>query len=168
MRISINILFCLAVTLLVTAGCVQANPPGIPIAEATTPTAIPHARATDLPPIDTPVPTSTPTPTPTTTTTPLPSHTPTLNVPFEKVNFTTEDGVDIAATLFGDGDLAVILLHMGKGKATGNDQEDWHPFARSLAEGGYSALTLDFRGRGESGGEFTNDPVTLDAQAALD
>jgi pimeloyl-ACP methyl ester carboxylesterase len=99
--------------------------------------------------------------------TPIPA-TATPDVPFETVTFTTEDGVEIAATLFGEGDLTVLLLHMGKGIATGNDQEDWHPFARYLAEHGYSALTLDFRGRGGSGGDFGNDLVMLDAQAGLD
>lgn len=90
------------------------------------------------------------------------------DVPFEAVSFTTEDGVEIAATLIGDGDRAILLLHMGKGAATGNNQEDWHPFARFLADRGYSVLTPDFRGRGDSGGEFVNDPLMLDAQAGIE
>ena len=87
----------------------------------------------------------------------------------EEVNFTTSDGVEIAANLFGpgDGDMAVLLLPMGKGKASNNSQKDWFPFARYLAEQGYTALTLDFRGRGGSGGEFGNDLLPLDVQAAL-
>lgn len=133
-------------------------PSATPIEKKTTATAIP--TATDPPPTPTAVPA-----------TPIPTAIPptsTPDVPFEAVTFTTEDGVNIAATLFGDGDLAVLLLHMGKGAATGNNQEDWHPFARYLAERGYSVLTLDFRGRGGSGGEFANDPIMLDAQAGLD
>jgi alpha/beta superfamily hydrolase len=89
-------------------------------------------------------------------------------VPIEEVTFTTTDGIPIAATLFGDGQPAILMLHMGKGAATGNDQQDWHPLARRLAAQGFSALTVDFRGRGASGGDFENDPVALDARAALD
>jgi pimeloyl-ACP methyl ester carboxylesterase len=94
--------------------------------------------------------------------------TPTPDVLVEEVTFSTQDGIPIAATFFGDGDLPVLLLHMGKGLATNNTQVDWHPFARRLASDGYPGLTVDFRGRGESGGEFENDPVILDARAALD
>ena len=92
---------------------------------------------TTLPPTTTPSPMPTATPLPTknqpvnrSTTTSTP------DIPIEKVTFTTEDGIQIAATLFGDGDLPVLMLHMGKGPATGNDQLDWHPVARRLAAAG--------------------------------
>jgi len=155
----------LLIIFFLTSGCVQADPAVETISS--------NEAAVESPIIPTKAPSATiPPPTPikltdTPKATAIPA-TATPDVLVEEVTFSTQDGVNIAATLFGDGDLAVILLHMGKGKATGNDQEDWHPLARSLAEGGYSALTVDFRGRGESGGEFTNDPVTLDTQAALD
>jgi pimeloyl-ACP methyl ester carboxylesterase len=151
--------------LILTGGCAQANPEDVTIspndATATAPIISTETPSATIPPPSPVKLTDTP------TATAIPA-TATPDVLVEEVTFTTQDGVNIAATLFGDGDLAIILLHMGKGKATGNDQEDWQPFARSLAEGGYSALTVDFRGRGESGGEFSNDPVTLDTQAALD
>lgn len=162
MRSGKIILFCLIVCLVFVVSCTATDSPEIQLNETATPTAEPIATDIARSPTNTPAPTST------SISTPLPSPTTTPDVPIEEVTFNTEDGVDIAATLFGEGDLAVLLLHMGKGKATGNDQEDWHPFARALAEQGYTALTIDFRGRGSSGGEFANDPVTLDAQAALD
>lgn len=89
----------------------------------------------------------------------------TLDVPFEKVTFQTEDGVEIAATLFGEGDTVLLMLHMGKGYA---DQESWHPFARLAAEQGFAALTVDLRGRGDSGGEMYPPWMILDARAARD
>ena len=92
----------------------------------------------------------------------------TPDVPAEAFTFTTADGVDIATTLFGDGDLGVHLLHIGKGIATGNNQIDWHPLARYLAEQGYRVLTPDFRSRASSEGEFVNDPLMLYAQAGFD
>lgn len=91
--------------------------------------------------------------------------TPTPDVPFEKVTFGTEDDVQIAATLFGEGDTALLMLHMGKGYA---DQESWHPFARLAAEGGFAALTIDLRGRGESEGELHPPKIILDARAGID
>ncbi|MFN2212769.1 MAG: alpha/beta hydrolase [Anaerolineales bacterium] len=152
----------LIVILVIIGGCSPAAPPRENVTPTNTilPTESPSPVPTSLPatPVE-PTATSLPTPVP-------PTSTP--DVPFEEVNFTTEDGISIAATLFGNGQPAILLLHMGKGKATGNDQQDWHPFARTLAEQGFSALAVDFRGRGASGGEFVNDPVVLDARAALD
>lgn len=106
------------------------------------------------------LPTATPTAAPTATVTPTPTP-----IPVEEVMFVTEDQVEIAGTLFGEGEIAVLLLHMGAGKVT---QKSWHPFAIWLAENGFTALTIDFRGRGKSGG--TLSPVVLyrDAFAAID
>lgn len=164
MRLGKIILFGFIICLMFVAGCTSSDSPETALTETATPAA--ESIATTI--TRSPTNTLAFTPKSTSTSTPPPSPTTTPDIPIEEVTFTTEDGVDIAATLFGDGDMAVLLLHMGKGKATGNDQEDWHPFARILAEQGYTALTVDFRGRGGSGGEFANDPVTLDAQAALD
>jgi pimeloyl-ACP methyl ester carboxylesterase len=156
------LLLLLIVILVIIEGCSPTAPPleNITPTNTVVPTASPS-----------PVPTSTPAtplaPTATSLPTPVPP-TSTPDVPLEEVNLTTEDGISIAATLFGNDQPAILLLHMGKGKATGNDQQDWHPFARTLAEQGFSALAVDFRGRGASGGEFVNDPVVLDARAALD
>ncbi len=133
--------------------------------------AVPSATVTEIIPTDTPTipPTETPTPQPSPTSTPEPTDTPapteTPDVPSEAVTFITEDGVDIAGTLFGEGDIAVLLLHMGSGYA---NQSSWHPFARTLAVEGFAALTIDFRGRGSSGGELITNLLIKDARAAVE
>ncbi len=131
----------------------ETSPPPTPTHAPPTPTQNPPT-ATQIPSTDTPVP-----PTPTITFTPTP------DVPSEAVSFTTQDGVDIAATLFGEGEIVVILLHMGAGGAT---QESWHPFARLLAEEGFAALTVDFRGRGASRGREQYNLMINDALAAVE
>jgi pimeloyl-ACP methyl ester carboxylesterase len=132
-------------------------------------TPVPSATTQTLP-MDTP--SSSPTLIPSLTYTSVPTNKPsptgTPDVPSEEVNFITEDNVNLGATHFGsDGDLAVLLLHMGKAKASNNTQKDWHSFARFLAGHDFPALTLDFRGRGKSGGEVENDLLPLDVLAAL-
>jgi pimeloyl-ACP methyl ester carboxylesterase len=80
----------------------------------------------------------------------------------ELITFTTQDKITLAGMLFGDGEPIVILAHMGM---PGIDQQSWQPFARLLATKGYTALTFDFRGRGDSGGilEFNKLPYDMDA-----
>lgn len=132
-------------------GSLEPTPELLPTRQFFTTSTVIPATASPLS-VDTPTPTSSLTP----TTTP--------DVPYEKVTFTAEDGIDIAATLFGEGDTVLIFLHMGKGDTT---QTSWHPFARLVAEGGFSALTVDLRGRGESGGSLQTNEMILDAQAAV-
>lgn len=96
------------------------------------------------------------------TKTTLPSTTPDVRI--ELVRFTTQDNIELAGTLFGEGELAVILAHMGM---PGTDQRSWQPFARLLAERGYTALTFDFRGRGDSGGKLEQSLLPYDMQAAI-
>jgi pimeloyl-ACP methyl ester carboxylesterase len=48
-------------------------------------------------------------------------------------------GDDIEGSLFGDGEVGVVLAHQN-----GLDQTSWYPFASKLADEGYSALTFDF------------------------
>lgn len=78
------------------------------------------------------------------------------------VPFITEDGVVLRGRRFGDGDIYVILTHMFP-----SDQTSWYPFARVLAEEGYTALTLDFRGYGVSEGEKVIEEISKDVNAAL-
>jgi dienelactone hydrolase len=122
------------------------------------------------PPTETPIPelaTSTPTQLPATDTpTTEPSATPRPTVDLETVLtpqitveydvdymiLKTSDEVQISAKQFGTGELAVILAHQG---TTGANQRDWETFARLIAARGYSAVTLDFRGRGRSGGDIS-------------
>jgi uncharacterized protein len=91
---------------------------------------------------------------------PSPSATP---FPSETVTFTTDDGVMLAGTLFGSGKIAVILAHQG---TPGADQKTWQPFARLLAERGYTALTFDFRGVGQSKGVLGYGNLWQDVKAA--
>lgn len=80
----------------------------------------------------------------------------------EAVSFDTEDGVTIRGHLFGTGDTAVILSHMRP-----NDQRAWFAFARELAEQGFTALTYDFRGYGETGGDKELGLIDRDLTAAV-
>ena len=76
-----------------------------------------------------------------------------------KVTFTTEDGVQLTGTLFGEGETAVILAHQG---TPGANQADWYAFAQTLEEHGYTALTFDFRSHGND-----RNKLDLDLAAAL-
>src|SRR5574340_951393 len=87
--------------------------------------------------------TSTPTPAPSATPAPPPTQT---QIPFETVAFATEDGVRLAGTLRGEGEIAVILAHQGTPHA---DQNSWATFAHLLAEHGIASLAFDFRGIGD-------------------
>lgn len=82
--------------------------------------------------------------------------------PEEAVSFATEDGVTIHGHLFGTGETAVILSHMRP-----NDQRAWFDFARELAAQGFAALTYDFRGYGETGGDMQLGLIDRDLTAAL-
>jgi pimeloyl-ACP methyl ester carboxylesterase len=80
----------------------------------------------------------------------------------EAVSFDTEDGITIRGHLFGSGDTAVILSHMRP-----NDQRAWFDFARELADQGFTALTYDFRGYGETGGDKDLGLIDRDLTAAI-
>jgi dienelactone hydrolase len=62
-------------------------------------------------------------------------------VPQEDVRFPAQDGVQIEGTLFGDGDVAVVLAH-----ELYQDGSAWSFFAEELAREGYTALAFSFRG----------------------
>ena len=82
----------------------------------------------------------------------------------ETVTFTTSDGVQLAGTLFGTGDVAVVLAHQG---TPGANQTTWHAFGKLLAERGYTALAFDFRGIGRSGGVPDRRKLDIDLLSAL-
>jgi len=65
----------------------------------------------------------------------------------ETVRFRTEDSEDLWGSIFGDGEIAVILSHM-----RGRNQTSWFPFARLASTSGYKVMTFDFRGYGKSTG----------------
>jgi pimeloyl-ACP methyl ester carboxylesterase len=79
-----------------------------------------------------------------------------------EVTLTTEDGVQLSGTVFGQGTTAVVLAHM-----LPTDQTSWQPFAQVLAERGFTALTFDFRGYGQSGGSKDYDALDKDVRAAV-
>lgn len=74
-----------------------------------------------------------------------------------------EDEIVLNGHLFGaQNEVVVILSHMRP-----NDQTAWFSFAQELAEEGYAALTFDFRGYGETGGDKDFDRLDEDLSAAV-
>lgn len=83
--------------------------------------------------------------------------------PGRTVHFTTDDGVRLTGELRGRGATAVVLSHMFPA-----DRASWAEFADLLAEEGYLALTYDFRGYGDSGGERAIPEIWRDVLAAIE
>lgn len=79
----------------------------------------------------------------------------------QPVAFEATDGTPLRGHLFGEGPAGVILAHMYPA-----DQKSWFPLARKLAKEGYLALTFDFRGYGESGGEKVISEIDRDLEGA--
>jgi esterase/lipase len=82
----------------------------------------------------------------------------------EPVRFETSDGVTISGHLYssnGPKRKAVVLAHEFP-----TDQTAWTAFAEELAANGIDALTFDFRGYGETGGEKDITKIDLDVEAA--
>ena len=106
-------------------------------------------------------------PSPTTPTLESKATIPVLNFSSEAIEFTTEDSVMLGGTLFRSkeqGDTAFLLAHM----AGDSDQEDWHPFAKELADIGISALAFDFRCYGLSECSGGSGPLSsIDLSAAI-
>lgn len=80
----------------------------------------------------------------------------------EAISFRTEDGVTIRGFQFGSGKAVVIFSHM-----YGTDQRIWFPLAEELSRRGYTAITYDYRGIGQSGGKFVIAQTYRDALAAI-
>jgi pimeloyl-ACP methyl ester carboxylesterase len=59
------------------------------------------------------------------------------------VQFEAADGVQLVGRIFGDGEVGVVMAHMGR---EGDSQRDWFRLARPLAERGYFVLTYNRRG----------------------
>jgi dipeptidyl aminopeptidase/acylaminoacyl peptidase len=85
---------------------------------------------------------------------------------FEAVSFPTRDGGLIYATLYGNGERAVVLAHGGQ-----FNKESWEPQARVLVKAGLRVLAIDFRGYGQSKGPGQANPISsplhLDVLAAV-
>ena len=78
--------------------------------------------------------------------------------PFE---VTTADGLILEAERFGTGTDFVVLAHMRP-----SDMSSWFSFAGFLAGEGYTAITFNFRGYGNS--EGSGFAVDVDVAAAVD
>ena len=74
-----------------------------------------------------------------------------------------EDAIILRGHLFGaQNEVGVVLSHMRP-----NDQRAWFSFAQELADEGYAALTFDFRGYGETGGDQDFAKLDEDLAAAV-
>ena len=82
----------------------------------------------------------------------------------EPVRFETSDGVAISGHLYSDAGPKRKVVVMAHEFPT--DQTAWSEFAEKLAGVGIAALTFDFRGYGETGGEVDIAKIDLDVEAA--
>ncbi len=86
----------------------------------------------------------------------------------QATRFQARDGVELVGRFWGGGAVGVILAH---GFSQGEAQEGWLPFPAALAEGGYLALTFNFRGfcdsKGCSEGDMELENNWRDALAAI-
>jgi esterase/lipase len=83
----------------------------------------------------------------------------------EPVRFQTSDGIAISGHLYssaGPKRQVVVLAHEYP-----KDQTAWTAFAQELANKGIDALTFDFRGYGETGGEKDIAKIDLDLESAV-
>ncbi len=91
----------------------------------------------------------------------------TIPAPFNTTptNDDTDDTpIALDARIFGSGPTGVILAHERPA-----DQTSWFPFATKLAaSGGFTVMTFDFRGYGDSTGDKAFDRLDTDLMAAYD
>ncbi len=78
------------------------------------------------------------------------------------VSFTTADGAVIDADLYGVGAHGVVFAH-----GAAFDKKSWAALARRLADLGYRALAIDFRGYGKSRGGRNSRALDQDVLAAV-
>jgi uncharacterized protein len=82
---------------------------------------------------------------PTTSTTAAPTTT-VPDVPTEDVRFTSDDGVELAGRIYGNGTTAIVCSHMRN-----RSKADYASAGPLLASEGFTVLAYDNRGDGESG-----------------
>lgn len=80
----------------------------------------------------------------------------------KRVEFPTQDGGLVHADLYGEGDRGVVLAHGAQ-----FDKSSWSKQATVLAQAGFRAVAIDFRGYGQSHGGAPGDRY-LDVLAAVD
>ena len=81
---------------------------------------------------------------------------------FREVSFLAADGGRIVANQYGDGAHAVVLAH-----GMVFDKESFAELAEVLAQRGFTALAIDFRGYGESTAGSEERALHLDVLAAV-
>lgn len=84
------------------------------------------------------------------------------------LRFWTTDGVEIAASSFGDNaNRTVLLLH-----GAGQTRHSWESTAVELASSGYQAITVDTRGHGDSSwsdsGDYSIETLISDLHLIID
>ncbi len=162
--------------LLVLTGCQS------PLLQEATPTtavevmsSLPTETQTPLPlPSETPIPTETPVPTETATSTdtPKPSRTPTptptaLPEGVEFVKLRTSDGCDLVGYLhrsdaIPNRNLAIVLSH---GWFLSHDE--WEEFVPLFVENGFTTMTFDYRGHGDSSCADIADTLGVDVETVV-
>ncbi len=84
----------------------------------------------------------------------------------QRVSFATDDGGQVCADLYGQGNSAVVLAHGGR-----FNKESWRDQALPIASAGFQVLAIDFRGFGCSKGpgqeDFFKAPFEKDVIAAV-
>jgi len=84
----------------------------------------------------------------------------------QAVSIATEDGGQVCADLYGQGQNAVVLAHGGR-----FTKESWRDQALSLTSAGFRVLAIDFRGFGCSKGpgkeDFDGPPYEKDVLSAV-
>jgi pimeloyl-ACP methyl ester carboxylesterase len=95
--------------------------------------------------------------------------------PWEDVTITTEDDVELYGRFWAGGDVAVLVQHDFSNRSPGSagqrplqSSENVLPFAAVAANAGYTVLSVDFRGHGESGGDYSIRDSQLDLKATYD
>jgi len=79
----------------------------------------------------------------------------------QSVSFPTQDGGLIYADMYGKSERGVVLAHGGRFKKI-----SWEKQAQTLAAAGFRALSIEFRGEGQSRGGMQGRP--LDEERRLD
>jgi alpha/beta superfamily hydrolase len=94
---------------------------------------------------------------------------------WDDVTITTEDDVDLHGRFWNGGDAAVVVQHDFSNRSPGSagqrplqSSENVLPFAAVAADAGYTVLSVDFRGHGESGGDYSIRDSQLDLKAAYE
>ena len=92
---------------------------------------------------------------------------------WEDVTITTEDGVDLYARYWPGGPTALLVGHDYSVTAAGafgqrpdQSSEVFVQFTGTFANEGYTVLSPDYRGHGQSGGEFRPQDGPIDLKAA--